>query len=147
MTELPLISSAHHYTVSHTLFDVPLIYDVRWNTTDASWYLNIHDGDAAPIAFGLKIALGAIINRRVLDDRMAPALLVALDTSGKGIDATFDDLGTRVVVLAFHYDEVGLTRKYRSWAQLTQPTYDRSLIDSLAGIGGVGLGGWGAPFF
>lgn len=78
------------YTVQH-----------YWNTRDEAWYLNLLDVNGDPIFSGIKIVLGVALGRRVTDPRM-PGVFAARDLAATTLndqrDATFDDLGSRVVV-------------------------------------------------
>ena len=74
----------------------PYIFDVRWNERDQAWYFDLLDGSETIIASGLKIVLGAYIGRTTQHAFFKTGALVAIDTTGQGLDAGFDDLGTRV---------------------------------------------------
>lgn len=91
--------------IETTLDGVTYILRARWNYRLEQWFLDIHDEDDDPIVSGLAIALGAYIGRRVKDARMPPGMLIASDLSGAGIEATLDDLTTRVAVYYYSAEE------------------------------------------
>ena len=100
---VPLSPSVPNYRVGTTLDGIPYIFDVRWNSRGAMWFIDILDIDEDPIASGLAAVLGTVLGIRVTDPRMPPGDLILTDTSGEDRDAGFDDLGDRVVLL--YYDE------------------------------------------
>ena len=102
---LPLIPSVPNYRVSTALENTQYIFDVRWNSRDLSWYLDISTETDEPIRVGMRIMLGTILGARSTDPRMPPGMLIAADLTNTGIDAGFDDLGTRIAVLYYTLDE------------------------------------------
>lgn len=102
---LPLEPSVPHYDVGVALDGVPYTVEVHWNSRDAAWYLTLRDEEGDPIAgmTGRKIVLGIPIGVRSRDSRRPPGRLLAVDLSGRDLDATLDDLGVRVVV--YYYTE------------------------------------------
>lgn len=106
MKILPLIPSVPYYSFSTALGDKTFNFVVRWNTRDAAWYLSIYDAEDVALSIGIRIVLGAMFGNSVADPlRMPPGLLYAEDISSAGIDAGFDDLGTRVRVVFDSFDE------------------------------------------
>lgn len=103
---LPIDAVAPNYRMGISLDDTPYIFDVRWNERDTAWYLDIYDAVEDPIRLGIKIVLGTILGVRCLDARLPLGTLLAVDLSGAGVDATIDDLGTRVVLFYFAADEL-----------------------------------------
>lgn len=102
---LPLVPSVPSYRVGTQLDGVQYVLDVRWNGRDGAWYMDILDEAAVAIRSGVKIVLGAFLGRRTVNPAFPAGLLVAADLSGEGRDATLDDLGTRVVVYFYTFDE------------------------------------------
>jgi hypothetical protein len=94
--EIPLVPSIGSYRFGTAIDTVPYLFDVRWNTRDQAWYLDVLETDETPIVRGVKIVLGAYLGRRSNHPLFKNGVLVASDTSGATRDATFDDLGTRV---------------------------------------------------
>ena len=56
-------------------------------------------GDRTPVAYGIKVVLGTNLGRTHDHPLTRQGLLVAIDRSGESRDATFDDLGDRVIVM------------------------------------------------
>lgn len=98
---LPLQPSIPNYRVGTALDGVQYILDVRWNGRDGAWYLDLLQEDETPIAHGLKLVLGAAIGSGITNPDFPPGVFVCRDLSGVGLDAGFDDIGTRVVVYYF----------------------------------------------
>jgi hypothetical protein len=111
---LPLVPSVGLYNFDTDIGDRSYRFDVRWNSRDnfdaaagvarGAWYFEVSEIGVGRIACGVKIVLGTYLGRRVNHPLFREGVLVAVDTSGEGRDATFDDLGTRVVVK--HYTSV-----------------------------------------
>lgn len=99
--QLPLVPSVPNYRFATTLGADTFVFDVRWNGRAKKWFMDIRDVDANAIRVGVAIVLGAILGGRSADPRMPKGALLASDLSGQGVDAGFDDLGTRVQVY-FH---------------------------------------------
>jgi hypothetical protein len=98
-TVLPFVGSIQSYRITTTIGSSKYQFDVRWSDRDSAWYFDLSDAAGAPIIKGSKITLGAYIGR--LGATVPPlrdGILVALDLSRSGQEATFDDLGTRVQV-------------------------------------------------
>jgi hypothetical protein len=98
---LPLQPAVAFARQSTTLSDRTVIYEARWNARAESWFLDLYDEEEEPIALGLRIVLGTPLGRRSVSPRRLPGFLIAEDLSGARREATFDDLGTRVVVYYF----------------------------------------------
>lgn len=103
---LPFQPSIPSYRVGTVLNGEPYIFDVRWNARDAAWYFDLYDQDEVAIVLGVKIALGAGLGVRVKDDRYPAGAIVAIDVTGSGTDATFDDIGKRILVVHFTPEEI-----------------------------------------
>lgn len=103
---IPLEAGVPFYQFSTTLDGEDFLFDVRWNTRDAAWYFDISTIDEVPISSGNKIALGASPGGRVASADFPAGLFVMLDTSGTGVDATFDDIGVRVQMFFYTSAEI-----------------------------------------
>lgn len=99
MQVLPLVPSIPLYTFDTLLDGVAYVFRVYWNARDEAWYMDIADGERVVVAYGLKIVLGTSIGRTVDHELTARGSLIAIDRSGENRDATFDDIGQRVLVL------------------------------------------------
>lgn len=106
---LPLRPLEPSYTMNVTLRGEEVRIDVRWNERDTggAWYTDWFDADGDPIVRGLKIVLGVNLGRTVLHRVFRRIVVRAVDTSGKGIEPGFDDLGTRVVVRVYTVTDTG----------------------------------------
>jgi len=93
---IPLTPSEPFYSFTTTLEDVDYLFDVRWNAIDGAWYFDVSTVSEEPILPGIKIVLGASPGRLCIDPRFPPGAFFVVDTTGQGVDAGFDDIGTRV---------------------------------------------------
>lgn len=105
-TVLPFVPSVPAYDFSVDIDGVSYTFDVRWNDRAGVWYVDVIESDGAPVAYGLAIVLGAYIGRGRVHDLFQRGVFVARDTSRRGLDASLDDLGTRVEVLYLPIDEL-----------------------------------------
>lgn len=96
---LPLVPSIPNYRFGTQLDGVQYIIDVRWNGRDGAWYMDFLQADETPIKYGIKIVLGATLGGLVTDPAFPPGVLIAVDQTGNGREATLDDLGSRVLVV------------------------------------------------
>lgn len=103
---LPIDSTNPIYRVGVTINDIPYLFDVRWNARDSAWYFDLLDVSENPISLGIKIVLGTALGWRSADPRFPSGGIFAEDLSGAGRDATFDDLGSRVVLYYYTFDEI-----------------------------------------
>lgn len=109
MLILPFKPSIGHYDFDTDIDEKTYHFDVQWNARDnidrvtgiarGSWYFDVFEQDGkTAIALGVKIVLGGYLGRRTNHPLFRRGVFVAVDTTGKGRDALFDDMGTRVVV-------------------------------------------------
>jgi hypothetical protein len=100
MQILPLSPGLPEYRFSTEIGDDSYVFDVRWNRRDQCWYLDLFEADGETAIFhGVKVVLGANLGRMHRHPLLGRGAFVAVDTSGRSVDATFDDLGTRVLVI------------------------------------------------
>lgn len=102
---LPFVPSVESYGFTTQLGDTQLGFDVSWNERDSAWYMDVFTDDGDLLRSSLKIVLGTLIGRREVDPRWPRGVLVAIDSTKQGLDAGFDDLGTRVQVMFFTTEE------------------------------------------
>lgn len=96
---LPLVPSVGDYTYTTTINGNTYNFRVRWNARDAAWYMDVADVVATPIASGIKILLGEPLGISfAYVDPFTTGRFFARDTTGAKREATFDDLGVRVLV-------------------------------------------------
>lgn len=103
---LPLVPSVPNYRFSTSLEGVQYIFDVRWNTRAASWYMDVSTEADEIIAYGLRLVLGSALGSRNADPRFPPGILIMFDNEGTGREAGLDDIGTRVSLLYYTPDEI-----------------------------------------
>jgi hypothetical protein len=99
MVVLPVTPSGAQFSFVAELDGVSYTLEWRWNWRDAGWYLTLGDGEGNPMAQNLRVVLNTALNATGFGrQEWPPGILFALDTSGKDVDATLDDLGSRVKV-------------------------------------------------
>lgn len=104
--EMPLLPRFANYRFGATIEAVPYLFDVRWNSRASAWYMDVLEAGEAPIVLGIKLVLGAYLGRRSNHRLFQRGVFMMFDTSNAGRDATYDDLGERVVLLYVPIDEL-----------------------------------------
>ena len=102
---LPLIPSEPFYSFTTTLADREYLIDVRWNTREASWYYDISTVEGEVLRAGNKFLIGSLSTLRSANADMPQGVFLVQDTSGENTDATFEDLGVRVIVYFYTFEE------------------------------------------
>ncbi len=115
MQDIPLIPSNAWYdlTVPVEEFDgsiVTMRFEIRWNFRNRSWYFTLFEDDNTLLISGVRMVLGTYLGSRCRAKFFRDGVLVMVDTSGKGVEAGFDDLGTRIVMRRFTVYEVMVGR-------------------------------------
>lgn len=82
------------------------IFELKWNVRDLSWYLNLFEQDGTPIVHGVRCVLGMYLGRRSRHTFFKRGVLVCVDTTREGREATLDDFGTRVVLRRYTVQDV-----------------------------------------
>jgi hypothetical protein len=96
--ELDIVPSTDHQRFSTTIDNATYTFEVRWNVDDESFYLDVYEVDGTAIMLGMRIVLGAFLGRTKDHPLFRRGVLMAYDISGDKREATYDDLGTRVVI-------------------------------------------------
>jgi hypothetical protein len=82
------------------------LFDVRWNGRDEAWYLDILAENGDPIRRGMRVVLGTLLGGRVVADAFPPGVLQAVDLTNSGTEAGLDDLGTRVQIYYYPFEDL-----------------------------------------
>jgi len=103
---IPFIPSEAFYTFSTSIDEVQYIFDVRWNSRAGHWYYDLKDENGDVIRSGMRVALGAFPLHRSVDARAPTGALMAVDTTGQDLEATYDDMGVRVLMVYYTLAEI-----------------------------------------
>ena len=96
---IPLTPAATNYRLRVPLDDQLYLFDIRWNSRDQAFYMDVLNIDETPIVHGLKLVLGASPGRTRAHKFFIDHMFRMIDSTGEGVDATFDDIGKRVNLL------------------------------------------------
>lgn len=97
--ELPFKPSVGRYSFITAIEGIEYLFNVEWNTVNSSWYASIYDPTTnAPIAINIRLVLGTYFARYSMHPLFRDGAMMAVDFTDKGRDATFDDLGKRVLI-------------------------------------------------
>ncbi len=72
------------------------IMTFEWNARESAWYLDVADQDDVPIFTAVKVVVNWPLASRCVDPRRPRGVLIAIDSTGAGLDPLQDDLGKRV---------------------------------------------------
>jgi hypothetical protein len=97
--KIPVRGDLPSHTVKVTLEGKKYGLAFRWSERESAWYMSISLEDATPIASGIKVVLGPVLNARVVRDDAPPGGFLAYDTSGQDQEAGETDLGSRVELI------------------------------------------------
>jgi hypothetical protein len=111
---IPLEPARSPYYLSVTLGKWNVEFFVRWNRRDGAkvedggtggaWYFDLKEEDGTLIVASAKIVLGSNIgrlsNHAFFDDWLLRAQDAGAKKQGEGKDATFEDIGIRVLLFA-----------------------------------------------
>lgn len=103
---IPTSQTVPHYTQRTVLDGTQYQLEFLFNERDNAWYLSILSEEGDDIAMGLKLVADWPLLRRTQREDAPPGELIALDTTGDGIDPGFDELGGRVVLFYLDAAEV-----------------------------------------
>lgn len=96
---LPLVPSVGDYTFTTTINGNTYNFRVRWNARASLWFIDVADPSNVPIASGIAVVLGEPLGISfAYTDPFMTGRFFARDTTGANREATFDDLGLRVIV-------------------------------------------------
>lgn len=87
------------YDFTTQLNGVEYGFRMRWNSRDASWYMDLVDADDEPIVSGVRLVLGAKLGARSTHPFFDGNILYVYDTSNTAAEAGIDDLGKRVSLI------------------------------------------------
>ena len=100
---LPLTNDPVQQVVT-TLGDITYQLYLRWNDRASFWTMDITDYNSqTPLITGMPLLLGCDLWDAFA---MNNGSLIVWDESGSGVDASYDDLGSRINVYWFSADEV-----------------------------------------
>lgn len=113
--DLPLLVGETWYELNVSLANVEggttaYRFDFRWNVREEAYSFDMYEIDGTPIVHGVRVVLGMYLGRRAQHAFFRNGVLVAIDTSGQGREATRDDLGSRVVIRHYTVHEVMVGR-------------------------------------
>ncbi len=78
----------------------------EWNQRLGRWFLGLSDQDELVVSSPRKVVADFDLLRQCSDDRRPGGALIAIDTSGEGVDPDFDDLGVRVQLVYVSKEEL-----------------------------------------
>lgn len=115
--QIPFDPGIPSQSVRTTLDNKQIVFNARWNArdkiivddvvlSDGAWYLDLYDGDGNVIIKGIKIVLGVNLGRTSNHEFFQLNILRAFDTTNQNREAQLEDLGTRVIVLRYSFDEL-----------------------------------------
>lgn len=104
---LPFRPSIGAYQFRSVLLGSEYRFRVRWNRVDLSWYFDLREVSGEPIVLSVRIVLGVYFARASTHRLFREGAMVARIPQGDDRrEAGFGDLGARVQIFYFTYDEL-----------------------------------------
>jgi hypothetical protein len=85
------------YPFNYVLEGLNVQFDVRWNFTDAAWYIDLEIIDTGTIVRGIKLVGGKNLLEQYAVTELGKIFMV--DTEGQFADPDFDNIGDRYKLL------------------------------------------------
>lgn len=106
---IPTRGDLPFYDQQVVLEGVTYTLQFRWNVRLGAWFLTVLNSEGATVIHGdAKLVVNWPINAYVVN-RQPPGALVAVDTSSEGREIeAMEDLGSRVQLVYFTTEELGL---------------------------------------
>lgn len=105
MITIPL-STDQLFSQVTTLSGTDYIFTFAWNEREDAWYMDLADQDGVAIQLSRKVTVDFPLITRCKDPRRPLGMLIAVDSSGAGLDPTLEDFGQRVQLVYFEPEEV-----------------------------------------
>ena len=96
---IPVTPEHPHFEFFLSLEGRQYLFEFRWNERIGSWYMTLSDADGDPIVASARVVLDFPLTGKCADARRPPGAIIAVDTSGAGLDPGEKDLGGRVTLL------------------------------------------------
>lgn len=93
---MPTRADLARYSFTIDLDDVTYNLSFEWCDRDSGWYFSISDTNGVALLSGRRVVLDYPLISIYRDPRLPAGTFIALDSTGKGIEAGFTDLGQRV---------------------------------------------------
>lgn len=105
---IPLRNDVPFYSLQIELDSATYGIELRWNGQSSAWFLTVLNADGAVVLSSMKLVINWPMGRKIPDVGMPPGALIAVDSSNKDLDATRDDLGSRVLLYYYTAADLGL---------------------------------------
>lgn len=97
------------FSIVVTLDAVSYTLQFRWNVRAAAWFVTVLDAVGVNVLLGDTRVVANFPLALYVTGRAPSGLLMAVDTSGQGLDPGLTDLGDRIDLQYFSKAELGLT--------------------------------------
>jgi hypothetical protein len=96
---IPTKTDNEHYTIEVELDGVLYELLLAWNHRAQSWFLSLSLLDGTPVVSGVRVVADIPLLHYCGHESAPPGALMAMDTSGAGLDPGLTDLGGRVLLM------------------------------------------------
>lgn len=104
---VPLVAEGPFFGFSVELEGITYRLSFRWNDRPEQWVIDVLDGEGNALVQGVRGVIDVpLLQRFGPRDDLPPGWLMLLDSSGRGLDAALDDLGSRVELYYLTSDQV-----------------------------------------
>ena len=110
--EIPLTPDTPDFRQVASLDGAAYVLDVSFSDRTNSWYVSVlqqrEDSEPTPIAEGVRLAVNYPVLAGIVFDGRPQGELIPIDLTNRGIDPSYEDLGTRVRL--YYYDASEMAR-------------------------------------
>jgi hypothetical protein len=97
--QIPLRNDLDAYDFSIDLEGLTYNFEVEFNTRTGLWSMSIFDSDLNLLIAGVPMVVNSDLTSRFNRRSLPPGFLMLYDTSGKNVECTKSDFGSRCVLL------------------------------------------------
>jgi hypothetical protein len=98
VTNLPVVPSVPDFEVRVSVDGSDYLFRYRWNHRAESWFLDLLDADGVLLLAGRRLTVDSSILEQYRHLPIPQGRLVPWDTTDRGLDPAFVDLGERVLM-------------------------------------------------
>lgn len=107
MLKIPIKVTSPDFSFPIELDGSTWSFRFRWNHRMEQWRMDVFDAEGNALVRSVGVVINTpLLNRFAYMGNLPPGVLLAIDTAQSMTDATYDDFGTRVVLIYFTPDEV-----------------------------------------
>lgn len=97
--EIPITTDEPAFKLRTVLEDIELVLNLRWNSRQQRWILDIYSSDETALLLGLVLNINMELIRRFQIDGLPAGSLMLFRKTGQHIECDRDELGNQCALL------------------------------------------------